>query len=109
MTASPFTQSDQSRRPRGTAAAVSIAMIAIVAVLGLFTAGVTFLGLAIGFPIAGTVAAQYHVLVSPTDLALANQLAGFWWLFGLFSIASVGAAVLVAVKAIEHLSPTERD
>jgi hypothetical protein len=109
MTASPFSQSDQTQRPRGTAAAVSIGMIAIVAVLGLFTAGVTFLGLAIGFPIAGTVAAEYHVLVSPTDLALAEQLAGYWWLFGVLAVASVGAAVLVAVKAIEHLSPTPRD
>ena len=108
MTASPFTQSDQPR-PRGTAAAVSIAMIAIVVVLGLFTAGVTFLGLAIAFPIAGTVAAEYQLLVSPTDLALAEQFAGYWWLFGALAVASVGAAILVAVKAIEHLSPTPRD
>ena len=66
-------------------------------------------GQGIGFPIAGTVAAEYHVLVSPTDLALAEQLAGYWWLFGVLAVASVGAAVLVAVKAIEHLSPTPRD
>jgi hypothetical protein len=108
MTASQFNKPDQSR-PRGTAATVSLGMIAIVAVLGLFVAAVTFVGLAIGFPIAGTVAAEYHVSVSPTDLALAERFAGYWWVFGALAIASTGAAVSVAIKAIEHLSPTSRD
>jgi hypothetical protein len=63
----------------------------------------------IAFPIAGPIAAQYHVVVPAADLALAERLADFWWLFGLLAIASVGAAVVVAVKAIEHLSPAPRD
>lgn len=108
MTASSFNTSDQSR-PRGTAALVTLGIIAIVAVLGLFMAAVTFLGLAIGFPIAGAVAAQYHVAVSPADLALAERFAGYWWVFGALAIVSTGAAIAVAVKAIEHFSPTPRD
>jgi len=107
MTAS-FASSTESRRP-DTAAAVVIGLVAIVAVIGLFIAGVTFLGLAIAFPIVGQVVADYHLVVSATDLALADRLAGFWWLFGLLSVASVAAAVVVAVKAIQHLSPTPRD
>jgi hypothetical protein len=108
MSTSPFNTSNQFR-PRGTAAAVTLGIIAIVAVLGLFMAAVTFLGLAIGFPIAGTVAAEYHLYVSPTDLALAERFAGYWWVFGALAVASTTAAVFVAVKAIEHLSPTPRD
>ncbi|MEA2607190.1 MAG: hypothetical protein QOI00_1947 [Chloroflexota bacterium] len=98
----------ESPRP-GTAAAIVIGVVATIAVLGLFVAGVTFLGLAIAFPIAGQVAADYHVTVSAADLALADRLAGFWWLFGLLSVGSVAAAVVVAVKTIERLSPNAND
>ena len=108
MTASSFPQ-DQSRSSGGTAVAVVIGFIATIAVLGLFTAGVTFLGLAIAFPIAGSVAAEYHVYVSAADLALAERFAGYWWVFGAMSVACVGAAVVVAVKAIDRLSPNPRD
>ena len=108
MTASNF-QQGQTRSNGGTAAAVVIGLVATIAVLGLFVAGVTFLGLAIAFPIAGSVAADYHVVVSASDLALAERLAGFWWLFGALSVAFVGAAVVVAVKAIERLAPASRD
>jgi hypothetical protein len=109
LTASQLVQPDQSRSAGGTAAAVAIGVIATVAVLGLFVAGVTFLGLAIAFPIVGPVVSQYHLVVSAADLALAERLAGFWWLFGVLAVASVGAAVVVAVKAIERLSPSPRD
>jgi hypothetical protein len=108
MTASSFPQ-DQPRTNGGTAAAVVIGFIATIAVLGLFTAGVTFFGLAIGFPIAGSVAAEYHVYVSAADLALAERFASYWWVFAALSVACVGAAVVVAVKAIERLSPNPRD
>ena len=102
-------QPDRAPSSGTTAAAVAIGIVATVAVAGLFLAGITFLGLAIGFPIAGQVAAEYHVAVSPSDLALAERFAAFWPLFGLMSIATVGASVVVAVKAIERLSPSPRD
>jgi hypothetical protein len=108
MTASSF-QHDQPRSTGATTAAVAVGIMATIAVLGLFLAGATFLGLAIAFPIAGPVAAQYHVSMPAADLALAERLAGFWWLFGALAVASVGAAVIVAVKAIEHFSPAPRD
>ena len=109
MTASNFSQPDRAASSGATASAVAIGIVATVAVLGLFLAGITFLGLAIAFPMVGRVVADYHLVVSATDLALAEQLAGFWWLFGILAIASVGAAVVVTVKAIERLSPSPRD
>jgi hypothetical protein len=110
MTASNVSQPDRAPATGGTtAAALAIGIIASIAVFGLFIAGVTFLGLAIAFPIAGPVAAEYHVYVPAADLALADRLAGFWWVFGALSVAFVGAAVVVAVKAIERLSPNPRD
>ena len=92
-----------------TGAAIVIGLVASAVVLGLFIAGMTFLGLAIAFPIAAQVVADYHVVVSASDLALAEQLGRFWWVFGLLSFASLAAAAVVAVKAIERLSPSARD
>jgi hypothetical protein len=109
MTASPFAQPDRRPSSRGTAAAITLGVIATLAVFGLFVAGVTFFGLAIAFPIAGPVVAQYHLVAPAADLALADRLAGFWWLFGALAVVSLGAALVIAVKAIEHLSPGARD
>jgi hypothetical protein len=108
MTHATF-QPEQSRGGPTTAAAVTIGIVAAVAVLALLTAGMTFLGLAIAFPIAVPVAQQFHVAVSATDLALAERFAAFWWVFGIFSVVSFVAAGVVAIKAIQHLSPTPRD
>src|SRR5213593_537768 len=95
LTASQLVHPDSSRSAGG-AAAVAIGVIAIVAVAGLFMAGITFLGLAIAFPIVGPVVGEYHLVVPAADLALAERLAGFWWLFGILAVACVGAAVVVA-------------
>jgi hypothetical protein len=103
-------QPDQTRGSGPTtAAAVTIGIVAAVAVLALLTAGMTFVGLAIAFPIAVPVAQQFHVAVSATDLALAERFAAFWWVFGIFSVVSFVAAGVVAVKAIQHLAPSPRD
>jgi hypothetical protein len=109
MTESTFNHVDQRRSGSNGAASVTIGIIAIVAVLVLFTAGMTFLGLAVAFPIAVPVAQQFHVAVSATDVALAERFAAFWWVFGIFSVASFVAAGVVTVKAIQHLSPSPRD
>jgi hypothetical protein len=109
MTASLVAQPDHRPSSRGTVAAITIGVIATVAVLGLFVAGVTLFGLAIAFPIAGPIVAQYHLVASAADLALADRLAGFWWLFRALAVASLFAAVVVAIKATEHLSRSARD
>jgi hypothetical protein len=109
MTHTTF-QPEQSRGSGPTtAAAVTIGILATVAVIALLTAGITFLGLAIAFPIAVPVAEQFRVAISATDLAIAERFADFWWVFGIFSVVAFVAAGVVAVKAIQHLSPTPRN
>ena len=110
MTASSFNASTPSAPTRpGTVAAIVIGLAVAAVALGLFLAGVTFLGLAIAFPIAVPIAEHYHVAISADDAALAQRLADLWWLFGALAVASVVGAVVVAVKAIQHLSPAPRD
>ena len=108
MTAS-FNPSVESPRRPSPAAAAAIVVIAGAAILGLFIAGVTFIGLAIAFPIAVPVAAHYHVAVSAADAALAERLADFWPLFAGLGFASLVAAVVVAIKALQAVSPTVDD
>ena len=108
MTAS-FQPSVAPARGPSAAASVAIVLVASVAVLGLFLAGVTFIGLAIAFPIAIPVAAHYHVAVSASDMAIVEQFAPFGWLFGGLAIASLIAALVVAIKALQALSPVDRD
>ena len=93
----------------GPAAAIAIALLAGVAVLGLFIAGITFLALAIAVPLVVPVAHQYGVFVSANDLALAERFAEFGWLFGALGIGSFVAAVVVLVKSIQVLSPNAND
>jgi hypothetical protein len=108
MTASISPSIESSRRP-SPAAAIAIAVVAGAAVLGLFIAGVTFIGLAIAFPIAVPVAAHYGVAVAPADAALAERLADFWAVFAGLGFASLVGAVVVAIKALQALSPTVDD
>jgi hypothetical protein len=108
-----FTTPTQSAGP-GTAAAVAIAVIASVAVFGLFVAGITFAALAIAFPMVGPIADQVTFIypfasISASDLALAERFADAWWVFGVLAVGSLAGAGVVAVKAIQHLSPVARD
>lgn len=108
MTASFTSPTDPPHSP-SAAASIVIGVIAAAVVLGLFVAGLTFFALAIAFPIAVPVANQYHVVVSAADAALAERFSEFWWVFAAFGFASLGGAVLVAVKAVQALSPAPRD
>ncbi|MEA2518685.1 MAG: hypothetical protein QOF49_765 [Chloroflexota bacterium] len=102
-----FSAPTQSPRT-GTAAAAAIAVIATVAVFFLFTAGVTFAALAYAFPLIAPFVDQFPT-ISASDVVLAAQFADAWWVFTILAVASLAAAVVVAVKAIQHLSPTSRD
>jgi hypothetical protein len=100
-----------SRPAAGPLAAGSIAIliVAALAILILSLAGMTFIGLAIAFPIAVPAALELHLAVPAADIALAQRFADFAWLFGVIGFASLGAAAIVAFKAIEALSPAARD
>src|SRR5262245_3677239 len=102
---SSFPQPQQSRRQPSPAAAAVIGVITVVVVFTLITAAFTFAGLAIAFPIAVPIAEAYHLPIRVGDAALAQTLAGFWWVFAGLAIASLVGAVVTAVKAVQFLSP----
>jgi len=95
------------RRGPSPEVAVVVGLAAVVAVLALFVAGVTFFGLAIAFPIAVPVAEAYHLTVRVADAALAERLAAFWWVFAGAAIACFAGAAVVTIKAVRFLSPRD--
>jgi len=70
---------------------------------------VTFVGLAIAFPIAVPIAEAYHLPVSAADAALAERFASVWWAFAALAVASFGIAGVIVVKLVNVLSPAPRD
>ena len=106
MTASASSQPSSASHTVGVIVA---GVIAAATVFGLFIAAITFAALAIAFPLAIPLADQYRLSVSPADLELTARFADAWWVFGILAIASVVAALSVAVKAIAILSPAPRD
>jgi hypothetical protein len=104
----PETAAQRGSGP-GAAAAVVIAFTAGIAVLVLFVVGMTFLGLAIAFPIAVPVAAAYHLPISAADAALAERFANLWWAFAALSVATFAFAGVIVVKLVSFLSPVARD
>jgi hypothetical protein len=90
------------RRGPSPAEAVVVGVAAVVAVMALFIAGVTCFGLAIA-----PVAEAFHVHIRAAEAALSGRLADLWWVFAGLSLASFGAAAMVAAKAVEYLSPAD--
>jgi hypothetical protein len=106
---SSFVQPQSARREPSPGTAVVVGLIAVSTVLVLIVAGLTFVGLAIAFPIAVPVAAAYHLPVSAADAALAERFASIWWVFAALAVASFGGAAAIVVKLIGFLSPAPRD
>jgi len=88
---------------------IALGITATAGVLGLLLVGVTFLGLAIAFPAAVAIAPSMPATISAHDLAIATTFASYAWVFAALSIASFAAAVLVAVKAVNAISPVDPD
>jgi hypothetical protein len=108
MTAS-FAQPRPIRRGPSVTVGVVVSLVVGVASIVLAVAGLTFIGLAIAFPIAVPVAQAHHVPVSPADAALAQHFAGLWWAFLALGLASFLASAAIVVKLISFLSPGPRD
>ena len=106
MTLSSAPTQPARQGPSPVAAAV-VGVVAVVAVFALIMAGITFFGLAIAFPIAVPVAEAYHLPVKAADAALAAQFAGYWWVFGILSVASLVGAALATIAAARILSPRD--
>ena len=108
MTAS-FAQPRPATSGPTPAAAATAAIVAGLTVLTLFITGITFLALAVAFPIAVPIAEAYHVPVSAADIALAARFADLWWAFAALACATFASAIVVMVKVISFLSPAPRD
>ena len=109
MTASLIQPETGARRGPNPAAALVIGLTGAVVVLVLFVLGLTFVGLAIAFPIAVPIAEAYHLPVSAADAALAERFASLWWAFAALAVATFAIAGVIVVKMIDVLSPTARD
>lgn len=83
---------------------ILVATVGIVAVLAV--AGITFLALAVAFPIAVHAVQAWGVPATPADIATARQFAGFWWLFAVAGVVAFGAAVATVVEVIRRYFPT---
>ena len=84
---------------------IALITVATVAVSALVLVAITFFGLAVGFEIALPIADQLHIPVKATDLEIARQVAGVWWVFAVASVVTLFAAIVTAVKVIQHVSP----
>jgi hypothetical protein len=90
--------------PNGASRA-ALAVLGTAGVVALALAGVTFLGLAVAFPIALPIAERYDIYVSPADAAIARQFAEVWWVFVVASVVTFAAALFAAVKLLGRVSP----
>jgi hypothetical protein len=102
-----FADPRPDRRGPSPAATVTVGIIATVAVAAFILAGLTFLALAIAFPIVLPVAEAYHLPVSAADAAIAESLAPMWWAFAALSLATFVAAAVVAVKVTSFFAPRD--
>ena len=83
--------------------------IAAIVILGLglagflVLAGITFLSLAVAFPIAIAAVNSYGLYVSASDLALATQFSAYAPAFFAVGVASLVAALVTIVKLIQRI------
>ena len=104
-----FAPTQPTRQGPSPVVALVVGGITAATVFALIMAGITFFGLAIGFPIAVPVAEYYHLPIDPADAAIAQQFAGLWWAFLALAVVAFSAAALVTVKVADILSPKPRD
>lgn len=106
MTSSPVPTQSARRGPSAAVVAL-VGTATVVAVFALIMAGITFVGLAIAFPIAVPVAEAYHLPFRDEDAALAQQFAAYWWAFAVLAIASFVGAAAVTFGAAKVLKPRD--
>jgi hypothetical protein len=96
------------RGPNPLVAAV-VGIAGIAGAITLILAGLTFVGLAIAFPIAVPVAESHGLVLSVHDVELARQFAQFAWVFAVLAVASFTSALAVLVAVVRVVSPAPRD
>jgi hypothetical protein len=94
--------------PHPVVAAI-VGVAGVAGALVLIVAGLTFVGLAIAFPIAAPIAEAHRLTIPARDLDLARQFAQFSWVFGGLAVAAFTSAVALLVGVLRAVSPTARD
>ena len=103
MTASTNITPVQPRRSglsTATQAAVGTAFALFLALVG-----ITFVALAAAFPLVVPMIQDQHLPVSARDFEMAKAFASVWWIFAGVGVATLVAALVTAVKLVEHLDP----
>ena len=107
MTASTNITPVQPRR--SSLSTASQAVIGTAFALFLALVGITFVALAAAFPIVVPMIQDQHLPVSARDFEMAKAFASVWWIFAGVGVATLVAALVTAVKLVEHLdaAPSE--
>jgi hypothetical protein len=87
---------------RDPLAVIAAGLISGIVILTLIVTAITFAALALAFPMAE----HLGPWISARDLAIAQEVADFWWVFAGFAVASLAAAVGVAVATIRWMMPS---
>ena len=103
---SNLTPARPGRSPLSTA---SQAVVGTAFALFLALVGITFVALAAAFPIVVPMIQDQHLPVSARDFEMAKAFASVWWIFAGVGVATLVAALVTAVKLVEHLdaAPSE--
>jgi hypothetical protein len=109
MTASFAPTPVPDRRGPDPLVAAIIGTAGVIGAVALVVAGLTFVGLAIAFPIAVPIAESHGLPLSVHDVELARQFAQFAWAFAVLAVVSFTSAVAVLVAVVRAVSPAPRD
>ncbi len=109
MTASFAPLPAPAPRSRSSVAAAIIGVAGAIGAVGLVLAGLTFVGLAIAFPIAVPVAESHGLTIAARDIELARQFAQFAWFFAALAVAAFTGAVALLIGVLRAISPAPRD
>src|SRR5687768_12027238 len=91
-----------------TAGVVIVGIVASISIVALGLFGLSSFALAVAFPLAIQVVDQLQLVVSPRDLAIAQQIAPFAWVFGVLAWAAFSAALVTLVKLGQFVEETQR-
>ena len=103
MTASSNITPVQPRRSGLSTAAQAV--LGTTFALFLALVGITFIALAAAFPIVVPMIQDQHLPVSARDFEMAKAFASVWWIFAGVGVATLVAALVTAVKLVQHLDP----
>jgi hypothetical protein len=97
------------RPGRSPLATALIALIGSVSLFVVAIVGISFLALAVAFPVVVQLVQDRQIVIPASDLALAKDFAAAAWMFAVVGVATLVASVIAAVKFVQYLddAPSE--